>query len=98
MTNKIPGMVRLYLIGDIDFDTLEDRLLPLAWNSQSEEEMDAVDLILAEICCVKDGVSDEDLFRERMAYLVGPDDDDALFRERVAEHGIRSEGNSAIAV
>ena len=72
MTDEVPRILRLYLKGDIDFSALEDRLLPLAWDTQSEEERDVVDLILAEICCVKDQTSDEDIFRQRVAKLVAP--------------------------
>ena len=70
MTDEVPRMLGLYLNGDIDFSTLEDRLLPLAWDTQSEEERDMIDLILAEICCVKDQTSDETIFRRRVAKLI----------------------------
>ena len=73
MTDEVPRMLGLYLNGDIDFSALEDRLLPLAWDTQSEEERDMVDLILAEICCVKDQTSDETIFRRRVAKLVAPE-------------------------
>ena len=73
MTDKVPEMLGLYLNGDIDFSTLEDRLLPLAWDTQSEEEQDMIDLILAEICCVKDHTSDEILFSERITQLIAPE-------------------------
>ena len=70
MTDEFPEMLGLYLNGDIDINTLEDCILPLAWDTQSEEERDAVDLILAEICCVRDQTSDEDIFRQRVAKLI----------------------------
>lgn len=98
MTDKVPETLRLYLNDEIDFDTLENHLIPIAFDPQNQEEQDAVDLVFAEFFCVRDGASDEDLFRQRMAELVGPENDDALFRERVAEHIIRPEGNSAIVV
>ena len=98
MTDKVPETLRLYLNDKIDFDTLEDRLILIAFDPQNQEEQDAADLVFAEFFCVRDGVSDEALFRERMAELVGPEDDEALFRERVAEHIIRPEDNSAVAV
>ena len=31
MNDRILGELRLYLIGEIDFETLEDRVIPLAW-------------------------------------------------------------------
>ena len=46
MTDEVPEILRLYLKGDIDFNALEDRLIPFAFNPQSEEEQDMVDLVL----------------------------------------------------
>ena len=69
MTCEVPGILRLYLSDDIDFDALEDRLLPLAFNPQNEEERDMVDLVFAEFYCVRDGTSSEPLFKERISEL-----------------------------
>ena len=73
MTGEVPDILRLYLNDDIDFDALEDRLLPFAFDPQDEDERDMVDLVFAEFYCVRDGTSSEDLFKERVAQLISPE-------------------------
>ena len=70
MTGEVPEMLRLYLNDHIDFDALEDRLLPFALSPQDEDERDMVDLVFAEYYCVRDGTSSEPFFKERIAQLV----------------------------
>ena len=72
MTGEIPDILSLYLDDRIDFDSLEDRLLPFALNPQDEAERDLVDLIFAEFYCVRDQTSNEPLFKERVAELIAP--------------------------
>ena len=69
MSAMIFQMLRAYLDGKIDFDTFEDRFVPLAWESRGAD-LDTVDRVTAEIACVKDGVLDEDTFRSRMSEIV----------------------------
>ena len=73
MTGEVPEILRLYLNHHIDFDSLEDRLLPFALDSQREDERDMVDLVFAEFYCVRDGTSSEPLFRKRLAQLIAPE-------------------------
>ena len=73
MTNEIPDILRLYLNGDIDFDTLENRIISLAWNPDEREEQLLIDTILVEIFYIWDNVSDESLFRERISEFISPD-------------------------
>ena len=82
--DKAFDALNLFLDGDIDLDALEDRVVPLAWDSEYENQ-DLVDIISIELVYIKDGISDEPLFRERVVEAVsscyGPD---VLRRERVA--------------
>ena len=72
MNSRVFEILRSYLIGDIDFDTLEDRVIPLAWEVDGEDR-DLVDQIAVEIAYVKDDASDENLFRVRVADLIVPE-------------------------
>ena len=75
----------LYLNGEIDFEALEERIIPLGFDDTFEHQ-DLVDLITIEIAYILDGISDEPLFRERVVEAVsshyGPG---ILRRERVAQ-------------
>ncbi len=73
MTGEVPEILRLYLNHHIDFDSLEDRLLPFALDPQCEDERDMVDLVFAEFYSVRDGTSSEPLFKERIAQLIAPE-------------------------
>ena len=83
--DKAFDALNLFLDGDIDLDALEDRVIPLAWDSEYKNQ-DLVDIIAIELVYIKDGISDEPLFRERVVEAVsshyGPD---VLRRERVAQ-------------
>ena len=77
--------LNLYLNGEIGFDALEERIIPLGFDDTFEHQ-DLVDLITIEIAYILDGISDEPLFRERVVEAVsshyGPG---ILRRERVAQ-------------
>ena len=68
MTDEILETIRLYLNGDIDLDTLEYRVITLAWDDEFEDQ-DLVDRIAIELVYIKDGLSDESAFRTRMAEI-----------------------------
>ena len=68
MNHQILKTVQLYLLGDIDIDSLEDRIVPLAWDTEFEDQ-ELLDEILFELVYIKDGVSDEALFRTRMTEI-----------------------------
>ena len=74
MTDVILGTLRLYLAGDIDLDSLEDRIIPLAWDDEFEDQ-DLVDQIAVKLVYIKDGVSDESIFRTRMAEILAQTQD-----------------------
>ncbi len=74
MNNRVLDALRLYLIGEIDFESLEDRVIPLAWDAKCDDR-DLVDQVAVEISYVKDAVSDEVLFRSRIAELAAPEAD-----------------------
>lgn len=69
MNDKILDELQLYLTGDIDIDSLEDRIIPLAWESEFEDQ-ELLDQIAFELIYVKDGLSDESVFRARMVEIV----------------------------
>ena len=60
--------LNLYLNGDIDLDALEDQIIPLAWDSNFRDQ-DLIGEIFIEIAYINDGVSDENMFRERVSQL-----------------------------
>lgn len=68
MNHQILKTIQLYLLGDIDIDSLEDRIVPLAWDTEFEDQ-ELLDEILFELIYIKDGVSDEPIFRTRMAEI-----------------------------
>lgn len=72
MTNEIPDVLRIYLNGDIDLRTLENRIISLAWNPDERDDQLLIDTILVEIFYIWDNVSDESLFRERISELISP--------------------------
>ena len=57
-----------YLNGDIDLDALEDRIIPLAWDDNFKDQ-ELIGELFIEIAYINDGVSDEDIFRERVSWL-----------------------------
>ena len=70
MVDRTLNMLRRYLDGDIDFDTLGNYVIDLAPNAEGELR-DLLDQIAVEIFYIWDGVSDETLFRQRIPELVG---------------------------
>ena len=68
MSDIIPETIELYLSGDIDLDTLERRVITLAWDDDFEDQ-ELVDRIAVELVYIMDGVSDESIFRTRMAEI-----------------------------
>ena len=69
MNNTIPQTIELYLSGDIDLDTLEDRIIPLLWSARLGEERDLIAHIAVELIYIKDDLSDESIFRTRIAEI-----------------------------
>ena len=78
MTNEIPDILRLYLNGDIDFSALENQIISLAWDPDDREDQLLLDTILAEIFYIWDDISNEPLFRKRIAQLIAADPNRAL--------------------
>ena len=70
MTDEILEAIRLYLNSDIDIDSLEDRIIPFAWDDDFEDQ-DLLNEILVELIYIKDGLSDESIFRTRVSEVVG---------------------------
>ena len=68
MRDNILEALELYLNGDIDLDSLEYRVITLTWDDKSVDQ-DLVDRIAVELVYIKDGVSDEALFRTRVAEI-----------------------------
>ena len=68
INHQILKAVKLYLTGDIDIDSLEDRIVPLAWETEFKNQ-ELLDEILFELIYIKDGVSDESIFRTRMTEI-----------------------------
>ena len=54
-----------YLNGNINLDALEERIIPLAWDNDFVDQ-DLIGEICIEIAHINDGVSNEDIFRERV--------------------------------
>ena len=67
MEDRVIHALRLYFNDTIDFDSLEDRIVPIAFEA---EDGGLVFEVVAEIAYVKDRVSDEGTFRERVRALV----------------------------
>ena len=68
MNSRVLELLTGYLIGDLDFESFEDLIIPLAWDSEITAQ-DVVDQIAAEIALVKDGASDDATFRVRIAEI-----------------------------
>ena len=65
---NILELLTSYSMGDLDFESLEDHVIPLAWVDGPAQ--DVIDQIAAEIALVKDGASDEAMFRARVEEIV----------------------------
>ena len=68
MTDEIFETLRLYLAGEINVDSLEDKIIPFAWETEFEDQ-ELLDAILFELIYIKDGLTDESAFRTRMAEI-----------------------------
>ena len=68
MNDGILDAIQLYLVGYIDIDSLEDRVIPLAWDD-SYGNRELLDQVAVEFVYFKDGLSDESDFRERIAEI-----------------------------
>ena len=68
MTDEIFKTLELYLAGEIDIDSLEDRIIPFAWETEFEDQ-ELLDAILFELIYIKDGLTDESAFRTRIAEI-----------------------------
>ncbi|MXY45914.1 MAG: hypothetical protein F4Y44_02800 [Chloroflexi bacterium] len=60
--------LKRYLNGAIDLDALEYRIIPLAWDNDFEDQ-ELIGELFIEIAYINDGVSDEDIFRERVSKI-----------------------------
>ena len=69
MSSRILELLTSYSIGNLDFESLEDLVIPLAWEEEGSAQ-DLVDRVAAEIAMVKDGASDEAMFRARVGEIV----------------------------
>ncbi len=77
-SNKAQEALRLYLSGDIDIEALEERVISLAWDAEFEDQH-LIDQVAIELSYIKDGVSDEDAFRARIAKMIAaPSKQDAI--------------------
>ena len=76
-----------YLNGEIAFNLLEERIITLAFDDDFEHQ-DLIDLISIEIAYIYDGVSDEPLFRERLAEAVEAYDDTVIVRRSCVAHKV----------
>ena len=72
MDEKVLEILRLYLSGELDFDSLEDRVVVIAFaaDDRGRQLVSIVYEVLAEIAYVKDRVLDEATFKTRMAGIV----------------------------
>ena len=68
MIDKTLEVLRLYLAGDLDFEALERHIVQLAPDAEGENRV-LIDSVAAEMFYVWDGVSDEPLFRKRVAAI-----------------------------
>ena len=66
---KILELLTSYSMGDLDLESLEDLVIPLAWGDEGPAK-NLVDRVAAEIAMVKDGASDEAMFRARVGEIV----------------------------
>ena len=79
MTDNVAlNVINLYLSGEIDFNELQLRIIPLAWDADFEDQ-DLVDMVSIEIAYILDDVSDELLFRHRIADIVMTRQDETTF-------------------
>ncbi len=75
--NNVQEALKLYLDGDIGIDALEERVISLAWDAVFEEQH-LIDQVAIELSYLKDGLSDEAVFRARIAKIATPPTRDAI--------------------
>lgn len=73
--------LKLYLNGDMDIDALEERVISLAWDAEFEDQH-LIDQVAIELSYIKDGASDEAVFRARIARIAAPPKQDAIIAAR----------------
>ena len=69
MEDRVLHTLKLYLDDAFDSDSLEDRIIRMAFQAEAKDG-GLVFEVVAEIAYVKDKVSDEETFRERVRRLV----------------------------
>lgn len=79
--NKAREALKLYLSGDIDIDALGERVISLAWDAEFEDKY-LIDQVAIELSYIKDGASDEAVFRARVAKIATPSKQDAITAAR----------------
>ena len=79
--NKAQEALKLYLNGDIGIETLEERVISLAWDAEFEEQH-LIDQVAIELSYLKDGASDEGDFRAGIAKIATPPKQDAIIAVR----------------
>ena len=73
MAECVLNSLRLYLDGQIEFSTLEDRIIPLVWEKTDDYTQDIIDHIAIEKAHVDDGFSDESRMKARLSKLLAPE-------------------------
>ena len=79
--DKAREALKLYLNGDIDIDALEERAISLAWDAEFEDQH-LIDKVAIELSYIKDGMSDEAVFRASVAKIAAPPKQDAIIAAR----------------
>ena len=69
MDERISGAISNYLIGSIEFDSLEDHLVPLAWDSDIKSPKTLDDVLFA-LIHFKDGLFDEPTLRSKLEAIL----------------------------
>ena len=92
--NRAMDALKLYLDDDIDLDALEERIIPLAWDAEHEDQ-DLVGLILTEIAYINDGISNDALFRSRMSDMTAFRRQDITFSVNDGASEVQKHGFSA---
>ena len=77
MEDRVIHALRLYLDDAIDFDSLEDCIIPIAFEAEPEDDGPVFEVV-AEIAYVKDRVSDESTFKARVTEVIARELDDSV--------------------
>ena len=78
MAEYVLNSLRLYLDGQIDFSTLEERVIPIVWEETDDYTQDIIDHIIIEKAHVDDGFSEESRMKARLSKLLAPEPATAL--------------------